>query len=408
MSDTLLTNKLWVHRFNQRLAQLTKRDPSNATKPVTEKYMQDSFVQVFLAFRTDTHLRDEYSSHFGKIRVGKVLEDLDALAGYISYVHCAGAEKDLALVTASVDRMDLLTNEIPTDRDISLSGHVTYVGKSSMEVTIKLVAILPDSGISKEDMESIKYLRTPLPATSLTGELILSAKFIMVSLDPDSGRASPAPQLILTEADKHLFEQGAQHKSRKQASLQQSLQHTPPTPSELALVHALYIESQQYLEPSPSKLKPAHVIWMKETRFQNLVLTFPQDRNLHNKIFGGHLMRLAFELGYAVGALFSKRPLQFLALDDITFRKPVEIGAVLDLSAQAVYATAEGKVVVKVSAHVVRIVEEGRFLSNEFWFTFQTVGPSDTMNRVLPKSYDECMLYLEGKRRLEGGKTSAN
>ncbi|KAJ3029780.1 UNVERIFIED_CONTAM: hypothetical protein HDU68_011101 [Siphonaria sp. JEL0065] len=416
MSDTLLTNKLWVHRFNQRLAHLTSDLKSISKTPVDEKKMRDSFVQVFLPFHSDTHLRDEYSSHFGKIRVGKVLEDLDALAGYISYVHCAGAEKDLALVTASVDRMDLLTNEIPVDRDISLSGHVTYVGKSSMEVTIKLAAVLPESGLTKEDMESVKFLRTELPTGFLSNELILSAKFIMVSLDPVTRRAAAAPQLILeTEAEKILFELGAQHKTRKQSAIQTSLQTTPPTPAEMTLVHSLYIEYMKYLDnsgnPTPSKPKPSHVIWMKDSRFQNLVLTFPADRNLHNKIFGGHLMRLAFELGYATGAMFSKRPLSFVALDDVTFKFPVEIGAVLDLTAQVVYASNEGKVVVKVSAHVVQIVDDSKFLSNEFWFTFQTVGENGSesgaiqvsWNRVLPRSYDECMLYLEGKRRLEGG-----
>lgn len=62
------------------------------------------------------------------------MEDLDALAGAIGYKHADDGKSDSApitIVTASVDRIDLLK---PLGvADIRLSGHVTYVGYSSME-----------------------------------------------------------------------------------------------------------------------------------------------------------------------------------------------------------------------------------------------------------------------------------
>lgn len=62
------------------------------------------------------------------------MEDLDALAGAISYKHTDDGKTDsspLTIVTASVDRIDLLK---PLGMsDLRLSGHVTYVGYSSME-----------------------------------------------------------------------------------------------------------------------------------------------------------------------------------------------------------------------------------------------------------------------------------
>lgn len=62
------------------------------------------------------------------------MEDLDALAGAISYKHTDDGKTDsspLTIVTASVDRIDLLK---PLGVcDLRLSGHVTYVGYSSME-----------------------------------------------------------------------------------------------------------------------------------------------------------------------------------------------------------------------------------------------------------------------------------
>lgn len=62
------------------------------------------------------------------------MEDLDALAGAIAYKHTDDGKPNsmpLTIVTASVDRIDWLkTLDVC---DLRLSGHVTYVGYSSME-----------------------------------------------------------------------------------------------------------------------------------------------------------------------------------------------------------------------------------------------------------------------------------
>jgi acyl-coenzyme A thioesterase 9 len=61
--------------------------------------------------------------------------DLDALAGAIAYKHIDNGDPKaapLTVVTASVDRFDLFLPEAGTV-NYKLSGHVTYVGSSSME-----------------------------------------------------------------------------------------------------------------------------------------------------------------------------------------------------------------------------------------------------------------------------------
>lgn len=61
--------------------------------------------------------------------------DLDALAGAIAYKHIDNGDPDappVTVVTASVDRLDLFLPEAGIE-DYKLSGHVTYVGSSSME-----------------------------------------------------------------------------------------------------------------------------------------------------------------------------------------------------------------------------------------------------------------------------------
>lgn len=97
------------------------------------KTMSDSYMEEYLPFKSSPTLLDEYITTGGKVRIGKILEDLDALAGAISYKHMDTFvdSPPLTVVTASVDRMELLMPN--TVEDFKLSGHVAYVGKSSME-----------------------------------------------------------------------------------------------------------------------------------------------------------------------------------------------------------------------------------------------------------------------------------
>jgi acyl-coenzyme A thioesterase 9 len=48
-------------------------------------------------------------------------------------------------------------------------------------------------------------------------------------------------------------------------------------------------------------------------------------------------MRLGFELSFSTSYIFSKSQPFFVALDDITFLKPVEIGDILKLKSTVVY-----------------------------------------------------------------------
>jgi acyl-coenzyme A thioesterase 9 len=95
----------------------------------------------------------------------------------------------------------------------------------------------------------------------------------------------------------------------------------------------------------------------------------PQDRNLHDKVFGGISLRVVSlfgrfyslthckpceysvlsrlvaqfltcnELCFTNAAIFSSKPLRFLSLGQITFRLPEPLGAVLRLSSKVVHTT---------------------------------------------------------------------
>ncbi len=68
--------------------------------------------------------------------------------------------------------------------------------------------------------------------------------------------------------------------------------------------------------------------------YYNHLLVLLQARNVYNKIFGGFLMREAFELGWATTCVYAKARPSVVCMDDINFRKPVEVGSLLYLSSQ--------------------------------------------------------------------------
>ncbi|RKO93407.1 hypothetical protein BDK51DRAFT_29475 [Blyttiomyces helicus] len=107
-------------------------------------------------------------------------------------------------------------------------------------------------------------------------------------------------------------------------------------------------------------------------------------------------MRLAYELAYSTSLLFIPSLPTFVALDDITFRRPVPIGSLLSLTAQVVYSTGSPSSTfqVKVRADVVDPATRESDTSNTFHFTFMAkerdgeTGVHD-LPRVMPRSYDE-------------------
>ncbi|CEH13030.1 Acyl-CoA thioesterase [Ceraceosorus bombacis] len=146
---------------------------------------------------------------------------------------------------------------------------------------------------------------------------------------------------------------------------------------------------------------------------------------VHMKVFGGYLMRAAYELAWMTAASFVNAPVSFLALDALSFHAPVPIGAVLSLSSNVAYTHTpesphsarppeqagleESLAAVTVLAEVVDLKTAVRTKSNTFTFTFSLANSS---KHVVPAvgpdahnvdSYSEAMAWIEGKRRVDLG-----
>ncbi len=121
-----VTRLLW----DERLRQPREHD----LLPLVDKHPGDSFMELVLPFSSDPVLREQYISPFGHVRIGRLLEDLDAFAGNVAFRHAFPSRP--TIVTASIDKLDLVPRAIDPNQDLRIAGGVTSVGTSSMEIRI--------------------------------------------------------------------------------------------------------------------------------------------------------------------------------------------------------------------------------------------------------------------------------
>ena len=123
-------------------------------------------------------------------------------------------------------------------------------------------------------------------------------------------------------------------------------------------------------------------------------------------------MKQTFELAFTCAAAFAHARPTFVSLDPSTFQNPVPVGSILYLTATVVYTdpplipapdekvdqeSEYTRVQVRVDSKV-RDVEHGHSKpTGQFNYTF-TVPKSI---RVMPRTYQEFMMYLDARRRAE-------
>jgi len=110
-------------------------------------------------------------------------------------------------------------------------------------------------------------------------------------------------------------------------------------------------------------------------------------------------MRQAFELAWTNATLYSKTTPKIKVVDNITFKRPVLIGSLLLLSSQIVY-TDQNHMLIKVLAQSVEPRTNQREITNDFYFKF-AVPKDHNLPQVMPKTYSEYMLYIDGMRHLD-------
>ena len=224
---------------------------------------------------------------------------------------------------------------------------------------------------------------------------VARAYFIMVARQGDA--AAPVNPLVpKTREGQRRFQEGEQRQQQRRAMVQSSyLKHTP-TAEESVRLHGLFLRTKhQEITGVP----------MHETQRQATLLMHPQSRNIHNKIFGGYLMRQAFELAWNITYLHCRRPPQFVCMDHMYFFQPVEIGAILSFTGLVIH-TDGLHLVIEVTTEVIHPQTGDTQTTNICYFTFSALdedGRPQPVPTVIPHTYEEGLRYLDGAKRLRLG-----
>ena len=113
-----------------------------------------------------------------------MLEDMDALAGSVAYLHVDDGDPETAppiLVTASMERLEVRDDTLALDEDYNLVGSLVWAGRSSLEIVAELRHKADDA-------------------------VALSAVFTFVARKRDGSGAHTVPPLTPdTAAEKQLF-----------------------------------------------------------------------------------------------------------------------------------------------------------------------------------------------------------
>ncbi|XP_004287159.1 PREDICTED: acyl-coenzyme A thioesterase 9, mitochondrial-like [Fragaria vesca subsp. vesca] len=382
MYHSPVTNALWEARSNI----FDRPGDSGSTTPQSELVTRtpaQSRTSILYKFSTDFKLREQYRNPWNGVRIGKLLEDLDALAGTIAYKHCCnedGTTRPLLLVTASVDKM-VLKKPIRDDIDLNLVGAVAWVGKSSMEIQLE-----------------VNQSTDGTPSSSDSVALI--ANFTFVARDSNTGKSAPVNKITPeTEKEKLLWEAAdTRNKMRKKMRGEHKLDIEDKDKNRL---NALLAEGRVFCD-MPA-LADRDSILIRDTCLQNSFICQPQQRNIHGRIFGGFLMRRAFELAFSTTYAFAGAAPHFLEVDHVDFVRPVDVGNFLRLKSCVLYTELENPseplINVEVVAHVTQPKLRSSEVSNKFYFTFsihpEAVKDGVRIRNVVPATEEEALRVIE-------------
>ena len=262
--QTPIVDQLWRKRAEIRSKDSHTIDNTPGERTLIPKAPQDSANSITYNFSSDANLRDEYRNPWGNVRVGRLLEDLDALAGTVAFEHClAPGEQPLLLVTASVDRI-VYRHRPNLKDDIVVIGRPNWVGRSSMEIGI-------------------------VARSSWAEEPFLEASFTFVARDPETNRPASINPLACAQGEEAArFKLGkARDEARKmlRKRAKESLLGIALDAETTDKAHQLLVQSKRLLS-MPALADPGE-IRLAETRLQNALIAQPQQRNTAGRVFGG-------------------------------------------------------------------------------------------------------------------------
>jgi acyl-CoA hydrolase len=307
-------------------------------------------------------------SLLGNLRLGLLLQNLDILAGKTAKLYIDQFYKDARVVTAAIDNI-LIRNIFRPDSNIILKSRINYVGKTSMEVGIRIE-------------QDNKHIAT--------------CYFTMVArigdINNDEGAILPPLQYV----DKEEQIRAKKAIERKNAYLKEK----ENTEGKLKCGNLEYL----YKIYKETKSKSFNGKYMESFVMEGWERTFPEYKNPNQTIFGGYLARKSFELASLCSESISTSRSIVAAVNRINFYHPVLIGDKLKYESKVIYT--EGPFIC-VESNINRIGRGEKKISaltNSCNFTFINVDDklqALNVEKVYPYSFEDYIKTVIAKETLK-------
>ncbi|KAK4536802.1 hypothetical protein CDCA_CDCA09G2827 [Cyanidium caldarium] len=314
------------------------------------------YFRTRLQLSTSPALRAFYANSRGTLRVGRVFEDIDALAGSVALRHVA--RPNVNTVTAAVDRIRILPVRPVGDdsrhagstsawwslhSDLVYTARLHHVGRTSMSVACEV-------------------------ARAETGEqAFLEASFLFVARDAAGRTSVPVPGLLLrTEEERARFAEGERKAAARRERRPKAMASADDNDNNNAVAADGTPIANHHTANIDAPIRDG--ISIGDTALHTVHLVQPDERNLFGFMFGGTILRWALELAYLNVVRYATLPMGLVssaadlelqrslspnlrAVGDITFHRSVPIGSLFQMKSRIV-AVRQRHVAVRLSTSV--------------------------------------------------------
>jgi acyl-coenzyme A thioesterase 9 len=330
-----------------------------------------SFYQT-LALSSDQSLRRRFMviddpELQGNLRFGLLLEILDKVAEETALRYVNRFFPQARVVTAAIDNI-LVRHAADVTKDLRFDARINHVGRSSLEIGIRV----SQPGEPENHVASCYFTMVARTTAGVGAQSIeLPGLEYLDAVEQSRARKALARR--------------EEYKQQKAALLE------PPSRQEYQMFTELH-KAQE--EPGFQGLLVGRLSTDSWERM------FPEFENVPQKIFGGYLIRRAYELAAICSDLVAPDRSIIAAVNRINFYEPVRMGDKLHYTAQVVYT---GDSFICVEANIERISADrtSRALSNSCLFTFTNVDRElahRNVAQVYPTTYAEEARFLAACR----------
>jgi acyl-CoA hydrolase len=306
------------------------------------------------------------------VRFGLILETLDKVAEECALDYVRRHHPLARVVTAAIDNI-YIRNAADVNRDLIFRARVNFVGRTSLEVGIRIEQAARSGGGAANHVASCYFT---MVARSTTGAGTES--LVLPTFDRDDA-------LALRRWERAI----ARREAYRQ---QQHLAQEPPSREEYSLLAGLHGAQEQ---------PDFRGLLSRDCTTSSWERTYPEHENVPSKIFGGHLIRRAYEQSAICAEQVAPHRPIIVAVNRINFVQPVRMGDKLQFLSRAVYA---GHTSVCVETDIIRVSRDRTQtnLSNSCIFTFANVDDQlhpQPVPPLYPTTYAEDARYLAAHRR---------